>query len=111
MRSNGSIQIEFTLGSPEFGNINVKKADQVLLEFLPDRLASFRYPAIRICRVVLKAAMEGGTPQMPYRLAAGHSGASVCRTYPVEPPSLQRRAMHRLKHGMKHLQVMQARGA
>jgi len=48
---------------------------------------------------------------MPYRLAAGHSGASVCGTCPVEPPSLQRRAMHRLKHGMKHPQVMQARGA
>jgi len=60
--------------------------------------------------VSLKTAMEGGTPQTRYRLAAGHSGASVCRTCSIEPPSLQRRAMHRLKHWMKHLQVMQAKG-
>jgi len=35
----------------------------------------------------LKTAMEGGTPQTRYRLAAGHSGASVCKACPIEPPS------------------------
>jgi len=33
--------MEFTFGSPEFGNIGVKKADRILLEFLPGRFAAF----------------------------------------------------------------------